>query len=135
MKKMILAVFFAHTTGACLSQTAINTLPVTKTGYLQKSKNQKIAAWALLGGGTVVSVIGLTQVNVAGSDNAPVNNTPGLILLASGLTASLTSIPFFISSQKNKAMSLQLETQSFLRLKSSGLNTALYPAVSLKVTF
>ncbi|MBN8698536.1 MAG: hypothetical protein J0L54_02920 [Chitinophagales bacterium] len=135
MKKMILAVFFAHTTDACLSQTAINTRPVTKTGYLQKSKNQKIAAWALLGGGAVVSVIGLTQVNVAGSDNAPVNNTPGLILLVSGLTASLTSIPFFISSQKNKAMSLQLETQSFLRLKSSGLNTALYPAVSLKVTF
>lgn len=131
MKKNILVLLFAHVTVICLSQTVDNTTPSIEKNYLQKSKNQKIAAWILLGGGIGVSVIGLTQINVAGSDNGSVNNTPGTVLLATGLAASLTSIPFFISSQKNKkrALALSIKTEKMLQLTKN--NYAYMPVSSL----
>jgi hypothetical protein len=35
-------------------QSTPNDLPTVKTDYLKKSKNQKIAAWVLLGGGIIL---------------------------------------------------------------------------------
>jgi hypothetical protein len=113
----------------CFSQSA------EKTAYLKKSRNQQITAWVLLGGGIGVSVIGLTQINVAGSDNGSVNNTPGTVLLATGLAASLTSIPLFIASQKNKkrAVSVSFKHEKMQQLINSGYVTKHVPSLNLSI--
>lgn len=53
----------------CFSQSA------EKNTLLQKSKNQKTAAWILAGAGAGTLILGLTKINVAGSDTKTVINT------------------------------------------------------------
>ena len=82
-----------------LNQTDIDHL-------LKKSKNQKIAAWCMLGGGTLLVLIGFGGAAAEGYDNSwggtpEYSSTPD-ILLVSGLLSMAGSIPLFISSGKNK---------------------------------
>ncbi len=135
MKNIILVLLFAHTTAVCFSQSVDNNNPAFNNKYLQKSKNQKLAAWVLLGGGIGVSVIGLTQINVAGSDNVSVNNTPGTVLLATGLAASLTSIPLFIASQKNKkkALALSIKTENMQLLSKNNFTGITVTSLTLNI--
>ncbi len=113
----------------CFSQN------IDKTGYLQKSKNQKTAAWILLGGGVGISVLGLTQINVAGSNSGTVNNTTGTAILATGVVASLTSIPFFVASQKNKkkALSLSFKTEKMQQLIHAGYVNKYVPSLNFTI--
>jgi cytochrome bd-type quinol oxidase subunit 2 len=109
----------------------------SQTSFLQKSKRQKTAAWICLGGGIAVSTIGLSQVNVAGSDNGKVNNTPGTILFATGIAATLTSIPLFIASAKNKKKTATavLNNMKIYSLNAGTLTIATIPAIALKINF
>ncbi|HUS01192.1 MAG TPA: hypothetical protein VMY77_05670 [Chitinophagaceae bacterium] len=76
---------------------------------LLKSKNQKTTAWILVGGGTITAVVG-SLVAARGMidfmslhpDEADNNIGTGGILITTGVTAILGSIPFFIASGKTK---------------------------------
>lgn len=83
-----------------------------KTDYLQKSRNQKTAAWVLAGGGGAILIAGII---VAGSNATsdyvnlfslePVkerNTTLETTLIITGGVAVLSSITLFIASSKNK---------------------------------
>ena len=115
---------------------------VVKTLLQKKSKTQKTAAWILLGGGTVLSSVGLVIAaeNVFsgfGIGSSGSYNT-GMVLFYAGGAAMFGSIPFFISSAKNKRKSMsasagiKMEKLPVIRQTSFVQNS--YPAVSLKIS-
>jgi hypothetical protein len=74
--------------------------PSVQTDYLQKSKNQKTAAWVLLGGGTVLIGTGflIGDRKESSFDEAGT----GVIIGGIGFLGTLGSIPLFLASAKNK---------------------------------
>ena len=102
-----LAVFVFSTKIYCQNAEAP---AVSKAYYLQKSKNQKTIGWVLAGSGTVMMITGAlingsqNMGNVVGAfiGETPTNENKGLWLFYVGGAATITSIPFFISSHKNK---------------------------------
>ncbi len=80
---------------------------LTKEYYLQKSNNQKKAAWVLLGAGAVAAIGGAVwfsetfSIDIFGPDRDPGENTAGFVMLA-GLGSMAGSIPLFIASARNK---------------------------------
>jgi len=142
MKKIIIYILLLVIPAVSFSQSTTTNAPVVKIDYLQKSKNQKTAAWILLGGGTVLSSVGLVIAaeNVFsgfGIGSSGSYNT-GMVLFYTGGAAMFGSIPFFISSAKNKRKSMsasagiKMEKLPVTRQTSFAQNS--YPAVSLKIS-
>ena len=149
MKKVFaVAILLAIATNA-FSQHADSLRSVARTEYLRKSKNQKTAAWVLLGGGVAMFITGSIIYNDAYNKAAEqdplgtllsygtnVNPTGGYIALA-GTLAALGSIPLFIASGKNKKRAMAISTGFKLEKASVLQGTAMirksYPALSLKI--
>ncbi len=147
MKKIIISFLMLAVSAATFSQQTKTIIPqLTKTDYLQKSMNQKKAAWILLGGGATLVLTGILipQGDYTGIPY-PFNVFPYLdshkndgIKGALGLSGTLTmlgSIPLFIASAKNKrkAMSLSFKNEKAPVIQQSGINTGYYPALSIKI--
>lgn len=113
----------------CFSQSA------EKNTLLQKNKNQKTAAWILADGGAGTLILGLTRINVAGSNSGTVNNTTGYVLLATGFAAGIGSIPLFTASKRNKkkAMSFSFENNISPHLQKSLVAYKMQPSFILKI--
>ena len=69
----------------------------TKEDYLRKSKNQKTAAWVLLGTGTLSVLVASIEVN---PDYGESTNRPFLAI--GGLVVIGASVPNFIASARNR---------------------------------
>lgn len=96
-----------------------NQYAIEKTAYLRKSHNRKIAAWSFLGGGAVITAIGiltfpqgydaLFDTNSSSDDNKASIASDMAVL---GIACMITSIPFFISASMNKRKaSLSISSQ------------------------
>jgi hypothetical protein len=74
---------------------------IDKSSLLQKSRGQKTAAWIFLGGGAALITTGFL---VGESSNSFSDNKleSGAVLVVVGGASALASIPFFISSTKNR---------------------------------
>ena len=75
--------------------------------YFRKSKNHRIVGWATLGGGIVLSGIGLLITNGDYATNNANSNTAGVLTVA-GAVSGIVSIPFMImaSVYKHKAKAM-----------------------------
>jgi hypothetical protein len=116
---------------------------VTKETYFKKSKNQKTAAWILLGAGTGMLITGA----LIGEGNIIDENTSDLVttevnggkyaLIVGGMGSMLGSIPLFIASKRNKrkAMSMSFKNQNIRYINQGQFVTKLQPALTLKVNF
>jgi hypothetical protein len=151
MKKTILYTMLLVFPAATFCQSISNNLPTVKTDYLKKSKNQKTAAWILLGGGfalsTTSALIGASKASedleygLGGflvGQPAPENNYTGeSILLVTGTAAMLGSIPLFIASGKNKRKAMKMTTSVKMENATIIQNLSFvqrsYPAISLKI--
>jgi hypothetical protein len=117
---------------------------VTKTDYLKKSKNQKTAAFVLLGVGAALDIGGIIatisnankEIDNLFSENS-VNHGTEYALYIAGTASLLGSLPLFIVSKSNKkkALSLGINTQQFHQLKKSSLYAVNYPTLSVKIKF
>jgi hypothetical protein len=109
----------------------------SKEFYLNKSKNQKTAAWILLGAGTAFAVVGVigfeSTWDDSDSDSYSTTDIFGFVLTA-GIISDLVSIPFFISSHHNKkhASSLSFGTQSLTSRSIKSMCQSIYPSLTLK---
>jgi hypothetical protein len=102
--------------------------------YRQRARNQKTAAWLMLGGGTVLALYGLQKAT-----NAPIiipygtgkEAKTGAILFFSGAGTVLGSIPLFIASARNrrKALSMNVKTET----SWSGTQEGSFAALSLRL--
>lgn len=115
-----------------------------KTDYLQKSKNQKTAAFVLLGVGAALDIGGIiATISNANKelDNLflenSVNHTTEYVLYAAGTACLAGSLTLFILSKSNKkkAVSLGLDLQQLKQLNKGSLYTVSYPALSMKIRF
>jgi len=107
---------------------------VTRQDYLNKSKNQKKAAWILLGGGIALGLAGpilwsSTGISDSGAD----------VLMISGAASIAGSIPLFIAAGRNKKKGMNASTYFEIRQNSVPTNTGLSlhstPTLSLKLNF
>ncbi len=94
------------------SQTITKT-DFQKENYLDQSDNQKKTAWILLGGGLVLTTIGV--IGFGNSDFLSSNSNSdayGYLILGGGV-CTLSSIPLFISSARNarRAASISFGTK------------------------
>lgn len=128
MKKAILCVTFLVIAAASFSQQPDPSQPLTREDYLQKSKNQKIAAWALLGGG-------LAMFAIAAPGEVSFNTLGTLVIL--GAAGTLGSIPLFIAAARNKrkamkaTASLKFESSPSIYPESMGFHSM--PSLSIKI--
>lgn len=75
--------------------------------YFHRSKNYRIVGWATLGGGAVLSGIGILLANGDYATNNDNSNTAGVLTVA-GAVSGVVSIPFMImaSAYKHKAKAM-----------------------------
>ena len=127
MKKLITFVLLVVVSIATFSQKNNPAPLLTKQDYLQKSRNQKTAAWILRGSGAVLFIPGIiwatTSIDSVGPD----------ILLVAGGACILTSVPLFMASRKNKrrAMTMSLNWQQSIQKKDL-VKTAI-PSLALQI--
>lgn len=112
------------------SQSTQDKLPANENDYLKKSKNQKTAAWILVGVGSLSTLLGTVQVNPDYGEN---NNST--FLLVGGLVALGASVPLFIASAKNKkkAMSLTFKSENIRQILNSSIVNRNIPSLNLKL--
>jgi hypothetical protein len=151
MKKIILYTLLLVFPVAAFCQSTSNNLSSVKTDYLKKSKKQKTAGWVLFGGGVALTVtsalIAAPKVTedygniIAGvwvgepvSEN---NYTAENILLITGTTSMLASIPFFIASKKNKRIAIDatanIKMENVRMFQYQSFVQTSYPAVAFKI--
>ncbi len=142
MKKIIISLLLLITSVVMFSQQSNPASVLTKQDYLQKSKNQKTAAWILLGGGTAVMITGIIVYNNdVTNEQDPVGafvksyTSTGLIITAIGSLAAAGSIPLFIASgkSKRKAMSLSFKMQQVPLWQKGSLVNQPIPSVNFKI--
>jgi hypothetical protein len=105
----------------------------SKEYFLQKSKNQKTTAWILLSTGTAAVITGAIMDN---SHKGEEQSYTGGFVEVGGIICTLTSIPFFISSSKNKkrAMTVSMNSRKILLLQSNSFVSRVQPSVSLHMS-
>ena len=137
MKKSILYFLLLTLPAASFCQKTNDSVPVIKTDYLVKSKNQKTAAWVLLGGGTALIGLGFL---IGDSKNSSFDDAAtGAVLGGIGLLSTIGSIPLFIASGKNKRKAMKATTS--IKMESIPLHQAQsfiqnsYPAFSVNIAF
>lgn len=117
-------------------------LAMKKEYYLQKAKNQKTAAWVLLGGGAVLIVTGVIIYNNAYNSD-PLGTTlalnesgnTGAVLAFFGGLSCLGSIPFFIASGNNnrRAAEIAFGTQQIYLPVNGSVALKYTPALGIKI--
>ena len=135
MKKSIVCVLLFALSTIAFSQQNTPTQTSASNDYLKKSKNQKTAAWILLGGGT--ALIG-TGYLLGSRKRASLGDAAGGVgISAIGALSALGSIPLFIAYGKNKRRAMA--ATAYLKIQGSPafqgptrLNT-LFPAASIKI--
>lgn len=139
MKKIVFfAIIIAMTLNAFSQQ--IEKIILTKSDYLQKSKSQKTIAWILAGTGVTSVIISIATLDgteifssIEGNDK-PLNRFG--VLFFGGCIVSLSSIPFFISSGKNKkkAMSMSFKMEQVPQLQITSLVNKPIPSLSVSLS-
>ena len=133
MKKMIISLTLLLFMVESFSQTPA----FSKDYYLKKSKNQKTVAWVMLGGGLAITAIfGFRKdVEQQGINVDPLAHRDAPIVLA-GIASALGSIPFFISSAKNKgrALSVAIRNKKILVPQQKGYALHTQPSLTLRLT-
>jgi hypothetical protein len=134
MRKIILCTMLLILATTAFSQQTTPSVAFTKQDYLKKSKDQKTAAWVLLGGGTVM--IGTGFLIGARKESSFDDAAGGAILAAIGVLSDIGSIPLFIASGRNKRKGLRIsfrnETAPQL-LKNSFVYQPV-PSLTLKIS-
>ena len=150
MKKIIASAILLAIVTHAFCQQVDSLKSIAKTDYLRKSKNQKTAAWVLLGGGVAMAITGTIVYNNAynkAAEEDPLGtlltlgtnvNPTGALIATAGVLAAVGSIPLFIASGKNKkkarSMSTAFKMENMPAIQRASLVNRSYPAVSIKVS-
>jgi len=137
MKKSIFYFLLLALPITSFCQMTNDSVPDIKTHYLVKSKNQKTAAWVLLGGGTALIGIGFL---IGDNKNSTFDDAAtGALLAGIGVLSTIGSIPLFIASGKNKRKAMKttatinMKTVPLFQKQSFIQNC--YPAFSVNIIF
>jgi len=146
MKKTLCFCLLLLVNIALFSQNITSPQSSIKTDYLKKSKNQKTAAWILLGGGATLTVIGGALAlnnfgtglgNILNPRPQKVNDGAATVCAVTGVVSMVASIPLFISASQNKhkAFSIAFKNDLVPQLRNYNITKVNVPAVSLVIRF
>jgi len=132
MKKIITCIALLIVANSIYSQQNNPSPTLTKKDYLQKSKNQKTAAWLFTGGGMVITGLGISYEDDNGGKSG---NSGKTVLIVTGLTAVAVGITLFIAATENKkrAESLSFKMENAPMIRQGSLVTHSYPALSFRL--
>jgi hypothetical protein len=106
----------------------------TSAYYLQRGKNQETVAWVMLGGGLIMSTIGVVgaATNALNPDNS--GETYAIVALT-GIGLALGSIPIFITSghTARKAATLSLRNQPIGLPRQNNYALTSQPGISIHI--
>jgi len=135
MKKMTILSLLLILSANLFSQQTTSSPTFNKQDYLQKSKNQKTAAWVLLGGGIVLMGSGFLIGDRKESSFSDAGT--GVVIGGIGFLATIGSIPLFITSSKNKRRGMNATANLIMEDLSGGRKYSLYhssyPALTVKL--
>lgn len=135
MKEIIICAVLLVFETISFSQQTNPKQPLTRQDYLKKSKNQKMAAWVLLGGGTLL--IGTGFLIGDRKESTFDDAATGAVIGGIGVLSAIGSIPLFIPSVNNRergmAASAYLKMENAPLLQSRVITMHAYPAVNIKV--
>jgi len=128
MKKIIILLLIICVGHSSFSQQKTPDMPKMQTDYMKKSKNQKKAAWILLGSGGTIFISGIIFQQ---KDSEGIEASVSLI----GTVVMISSIPFFIASSKNKkkAMSISFKNESAPQLMKTNFVYKPVPSLTFKI--
>ena len=144
MKQILLSFLLLSLAATCFAQYADTTKQSIATNYLKKSKNQKTAAWLLVGGGAVVTTVGMVvgfgevtdAIITSFSGEEQSSFSAGALLTLTGLTAMVGSIPLFIAAGKNRrkaAASVSFKVENATNIYQLAVTNTRYPAVAIHI--
>ena len=145
MKKLTTLLLLSLLFFNCISQQTSPTPVLTKqANYQQRSRNQKIGAILLLGGGGLSAGIGgliwwaadFEHGLTPGSDpdQRQQNVNTGKVFIIVGSIMMLASIPLFNASNKNKTMSISFKNQLIPQLQNNGFVYRAIPSFNVKIS-
>ncbi len=107
---------------------------VIKEYFITKSAKQKRAAWVLLVAGSTAIISGVIIDN---ANKGYEQSYTGGFMEIGGVICTLTSIPFFISSHRNKkrAATLTMNSQKILLPLNNSFVLKTRPALALRIAF
>jgi hypothetical protein len=132
MKKIIACLALLIVVNSIHSQQSNPSPVLTKKDYLQKSKNQKTAAWLFTGGGMIITGLGISDGDASGGKS---ENSRKTVLIVTGLAAIGVGITLFISATTNKkrAESLSFRMEKAPLIQQGGFVYHSYPALSFRL--
>ena len=134
MKKIIIYAMLLFVTASSFSQQ-LNPIQLTRQDYLKKSKNQKTAAWVLLGGG--IALMGTGILIGSGNEVSFDNAETSVIIAGIGVLSTIASIPLFIASGRNKRKAMNASTyfkiEKTQTIQQTGISFHPLPAISIKI--
>ncbi len=137
MKNLALMLLLSFMAISANSQNISKSI-LSKEDYQQKSKNQKNAAWIMLGGGMILTAVGALSIESSSEDDSlGIPDGSSVILTLTGVATTLASIPLFISSARNsrKAKSLTLEFKPKFPQNNCSITQHNHSTISLKFIF
>ncbi len=135
MKKVFVYVLLVAMPTAIFCQKTNDSVPDIKTHYIEKSKNQKTAAWVLLGGGTALIGVGFL---IGDNKNSTFDDAAtGALLAGIGVLSTIGSIPLFIASGKNKRRATRgttfIKMEDTRMIHNQSFVQTSYPAIAFKI--
>src|SRR5258705_8651639 len=132
MKKIVTCIALLIVANSIYSQQNNPSPALTKKDYLQKSKNQKMAAWLFTGGGMVITGLGISD---GGDNTGKSESSRKTVLIVTGLAAVAVGITLFITATENKkrAESLSFRMENAPLIQQGSFVNHSYPALSFRL--
>ena len=139
MKKAIAFAILLIISVTSFSQQTTPSPALTKQDYLKKSKHQKTAAWACIGGGAGLLLTGkILSKNYSTPNDFQKRNHLSRALILAGISTMLVSIPFFIAAKQNKwessAINAFLKMEAAPQLQYGSFISLFVPSLTLKIS-
>ena len=132
MKKIITCIALLIVANSIHSQQSNPSATLTKKDYLQKSKNQKTAAWLFMGGGIGLTILGISadksDVDNVGSSGRGVAIITGIAAISVGTTLFILS-----SNNKKKAETIAFRMEKAPLIQQGGFVYRSYPALAFRI--
>jgi len=144
MKQIVLAIVLITIcynvfgqTDTSFANTDLSKMETQKDIYLRKSRGQKTAGFVILGIGTATFITGVIIMGNAENLILDPEFYDGAGLMTLGVLIDLGSIPFFISSSKNKrrAMTMALINETIPKEMIAHVKQYSIPALSVRWKF
>jgi hypothetical protein len=132
MKKIITCIALLIVANSIHSQQSNPSAALTKKAYLQKSKNQKTAAWLFMGGGIGLTILGISadksDVDNVGSSGRGVAIIAGVAAISVGTTLFILS-----SNNKKKAETIAFRMEKAPIIQQGSFVYRSYPVLSFRL--